>query len=192
MKFRESNMPTEELWDSFFDPKHVLDEMGFTKGIEHYIDICCGYGTFLIPASTLISGNAVGIDIDIDYLEICKKNIATHSLKNAHLICGDMRSSKTIEEVQSIVPKAKYVSLFNILHCENPIELLKTAEKLVAEDGKIGVIHWIYADTPRGPALNIRPKSEDIIKWATEVGLSLKKQVELPPYHFGLIFEKQI
>ena len=33
---------------------------------------------------------------------------------------------------------------------------------------------------------------EDIIKWASKVGLTLKKQVELPPYHFGLIFQKQM
>jgi hypothetical protein len=56
--------------------------------------------------------------------------------------------------------------------------------------GKIGVIYWIHEETPRGPSLEIRPKPEMIIEWAEKVGFTLKKQVELLPYHLGVVFEK--
>jgi hypothetical protein len=46
-------------------------------------------------------------------------------------------------------------------------------------------------NTPRGPSMEIRPTPETIIGWATKTGLSLEKYVELPPYHFGLVFIKK-
>ena len=66
--------------------------------------------------------------------------------------------------------------------------MLGNVYDLLANDGKIGVIHWKYEETPRGPSMEIRPTPETIINWATKIGFTLVKQVELPPYHFGLIF----
>jgi len=39
--------------------------------------------------------------------------------------------------------------------------------------------------------MEIRPKPEIIIEWASKAGFVLKKQIELPPHHFGLVFIKQ-
>ncbi|MEA4826376.1 MAG: hypothetical protein VB130_07050, partial [Clostridium sp.] len=55
MKYRESGMPSEELWQSFFNPVDTLKQMGVEKNIRTLIDIGCGYGTFLIPAAKLVS-----------------------------------------------------------------------------------------------------------------------------------------
>lgn len=82
--------------------------------------------------------------------------------------------------------------MFNILHCEEPVELLRNTLGLLKTGGKIGVIHWINEDTPRGPSLEIRPKPETIIKWASDIELILKKQVELPPYHFDSYLKNKI
>lgn len=38
--------------------------------------------------------------------------------------------------------------------------------------------------------MDIRPTPQMIINWANETGFVLEKQVELPPYHFGLVFRK--
>ncbi len=59
-----------------------------------------------------------------------------------------------------------YVMLFNILHAEDPVSLLKEAHRILKRDAKVGVIHWIYSDsTPRGPSLDIRPKPHQCIQW---------------------------
>jgi len=39
--------------------------------------------------------------------------------------------------------------------------------------------------------MEIRPKPEMIIKWALKAGLALDKHVDLPPYHYGLVFIKK-
>jgi hypothetical protein len=61
---------------------------------------------------------------------------------------------------------------------------------MLEQQGKIGVIYWKYEDTPRGPSMEIRPKPEMIIEWAGKVGFTLEKQIEIQPYHYGLIFKK--
>gem|GEM_PF-6287053 len=81
--------------------------------------------------------------------------------------------------------------LFNILHGESPVELLRETARVVRPGGTLAVIHW-RADiaTPRGPTADIRPRAEQIVAWAKAVGgLCLTEgPFELPPYHYGLIF----
>lgn len=76
------------------------------------------------------------------------------------------------------------VLLFNILHCEQPVRLLRHA---AAAGPTVLVIHWRYGDTPRGPSLDIRPRPEQIVEWAAQAGLeSVGDPMDLPPWHYGL------
>lgn len=45
--------------------------------------------------------------------------------------------SPSLKEIEG---KVDYISLFNILHCEEPESLLKSAYNLLDKNGKIGVI----------------------------------------------------
>ena len=78
--------------------------------------------------------------------------------------------------------------LFNILHGEEPRVMLKKAVDAVHPGGHVLVMHWLYGDTPRGPDLRIRPRPEQIVQWAREVGgLAWEGDVvQLPPWHYGL------
>lgn len=189
MRYRESDLPNEEIWNNLLDPIFMLQALEVTKDIENYIDIGCGYGTFLIPAAKIIKGNTIGVDIEQSYLEVCQKNSEQHLLNNVYLIKGDISDLKVTQKINNIITGADYISLFNILHCEEPIQLIKKASELLKNGGKIGVIQWTQ-ETQRGPSLAIRPNQETVIRWAKEVGLKLRKEKELPPYHFGLLFEK--
>jgi hypothetical protein len=82
------------------------------------------------------------------------------------------------------------VLLFNILHCEQPVRLLQHAASALQPGGEVLVIHWRYGDTPRGPALQIRPQPEQIANWALETGrLRIKRgPIDLPPWHYGFRF----
>jgi SAM-dependent methyltransferase len=190
MKYRESGMPDEQLWNTFFNPEQILKQLGIDKKINTLIDIGCGYGTFLIPASRLIGGTAIGIDIEPQMIVSCKKKVHEQHLKNIVLLCGDISSSNVVKSLEQYEETIDYVTLFNILHCEQPLNLLRHVSRLLNHHGKVGVIHWKDEETPRGPSMDIRPTPEIISEWATKVGLSHKKYVELPPYHFGLIFTK--
>ncbi len=190
MKYRESGMPSEDLWNTFFTPTEVLKKLGIDNQIETLIDVGCGYGTFLIPATTLIRGKVVGIDIDKEMINICKDKINANNVSCVDLIHGDILTEDTMKLLRDYKDKIDYITLFNILHGEEPLTLLKTAYDALNDNGKIGVIHWKNEETPRGPSMEIRPKPEMIIDWAEKTGFVLENQVDLLPYHFGLVFIK--
>lgn len=193
MKYRESGMPLEDLWDTFYNPLELLKKMSVDKHIRTLIDIGCGYGTFLIPATTLISGKVVGIDIDEEMINICKKKVDDNRENlNVHLIHGDIFTENAEQLLSDYKDEIDYITLFNILHCEKPLTLLKKTYDVLNDNGKLGVIHWKNEETPRGPSMRIRPTPKMIINWAGEMGFELEKQVDLQPYHFGLVFKKII
>jgi predicted methyltransferase len=71
---------------------------------------------------------------------------------------------------------------------------MKEALRVLKPNGMLAVIHCNYdPTTPRGPALEIRPRPEQCIAWGVEAGFSFsaKNRYNLPPYHYGLLFKKQ-
>lgn len=190
MKYRESGMPPEDLWDTFFTPAEILEKLGVDEKINTLVDVGCGYGTFLIPAAELVGGKVIGIDIDDDMIKACKDKIQDYNVPSVELIYGDITTDETMNFLSDYIGKIDYISLFNILHCEEPLLLLKKGYEILNDKGKIGVIHWKSEETPRGPSIEIRPKPEMIIHWALQAGFTLEQQLELPPYHFGLVFKK--
>ncbi|OGH96387.1 MAG: methyltransferase type 12 [Candidatus Melainabacteria bacterium GWA2_34_9] len=190
MKYRESGMPQESLWSSFFDVSQTLEIMNISKDTRVLIDIGCGYGTFLLPIANYINGIAVGIDIDAEMIKSCKEKAISKNIKKIELIQGDITDKAVLNFLEKYRQKIDYISLFNILHCEEPVELLKTIYNILNTDGKIGIIHWKYEETPRGPSMEIRPQPEKIIEWAIKAGFVVTQQVELLPYHYGIVFTK--
>lgn len=145
--------------------------MGIDNKVGNLTDIGCGYGIFLVPISKLVSKNVIGIDIDDKMIKVCTDKIKENNIEDVELIHGDIGIDKTIKTLEEYKGEIDYVTLFNILHCENPTNLIKNVYDIISENGRIGVIHWKYEKTPRGPSMEIRPKPEVIINWATKIGL---------------------
>jgi ubiquinone/menaquinone biosynthesis C-methylase UbiE len=190
MKFRETVMPDEQTWNSFFDPLHILRQMEINK-VKTLMDIGCGYGTFLVPAAKLVESKVIGIDIEKAMIDVCKSKMQEREYQKIGLVHGDILTSETLQYLQQYKGQVDYITLFNILHCEQPLELLTLAYSILADNGKIGVIHWKYGNTPVGPSMEIRPTPALIYNWALEVGFASEKYVELPPYHYGMVFMKK-
>ncbi len=83
--------------------------------------------------------------------------------------------------------------LFNILHLEEPVALLREARRALRPGGRVAVIHWNYdASTPRGPSMDIRPRPEHMRRWLAEVGFQDIRfdSLECCPYHSGYVATK--
>jgi len=189
MKLRESGMPDEHAWEGFFDAEEVLMRLDFGSGIIDAVDYGCGYGTFSIPAAKRIRGLLHAFDIDPDMLDRCRKQARSEGLANLRIVERDLFHDGTGLPDRSI----DYVLLFNILHAEEPLCLLRECRRILRDGTRVGVLHWRSdIPTPRGPDLSIRPRPGQIRDWAREAGLTPGNTVKtIGAYHFGMILEKR-
>jgi len=190
MKYRDSGMPDETMWTTFFSPEEILRRMELSENIGSFLDIGCGYGTFLLPAAQMVQKMVIGMDIEQVMLQKCDEKSQEGGISNIELIHADLSSPEAAPILQRLAGTIDYVALFNILHCEEPVALLSRTAALLSPGGRIGAIHWQYRETPRGPSMDIRPKPGQIAAWGEEAGLTLIKEVDLPPHHYGLVFKK--
>jgi ubiquinone/menaquinone biosynthesis C-methylase UbiE len=188
MKVRDSGMPSEDLWATFFDVEIILERMQVNNTVNNLMEVGCGYGTFTIDASKKITGQLFAFDIEQQMIDYTKNKIDQEGLTNIEFFNHDI-----IESGSGIKSGwVDYVMLFNILHHEKPLELLSVAHRVLNVNGKVGIIHWrTDIETPRGPDISIRPRPEQCVEWAKQAGFSIYKLPEiLEPYHYGLIIEK--
>lgn len=187
MKIRESGMPKEEEWTQFFDPSQALILLGINHGVINVADFGCGYGTFTIPAASIISGKIYAFDIEPEMIKTVKQKANALKLYNVEAILRDFISKGSGLKEESF----DYVFLFNILHGDKPQQLLRESYRILKLGGNVGIIHWNYdASTPRGPPMDIRPKPEQSRSWAESVGFIFEQKFDLKPYHYGLVLRK--
>lgn len=172
MQIRDSGMPDEGYWETLFDVPLTLSRFNIRQYRE-VAELGCGYGTFSIPVAKVISGKLYTFDIDPSMLARTRERGA-----GLPIVCEqrDVMESGFGIQVDAVL-------LFNILHCDGPTTLLRHAAEAA---GEILVTHWRYGNTPRGPSLNIRPRPEQIVEWAAELGLQACEEIDLPPWHYGL------
>lgn len=189
MKTRESGMPEERLWRSFFDPEVLLATLGLNSSVRDVADFGCGYGTFSLPAARIISGTLYGFDIDAQMIAACEGRAVSENTANVCFQIRDFVLNGTGLDDESV----DYVMLFNILHAEDPGALLREAWRILNNSGLVAVIHWNYDPaTPRGPSMDIRPQPVACQKWVERAGFVVEGGIiELPPYHYGLLGRKK-
>ncbi len=188
-KIRESGMPSEQVWCSFFDIEEVLNRMLINSQVVDAADFACGYGTFTIPAAERMQGAMHAIDIDPEMIRIVTEKLQKLKLTNVRTIIRDLLKDGSGLDDDSV----DYVMLFNILHLEDPLILLREAFRVLRQGGQVGVIHWLRdPNTPRGPPLEMRPTVEQCINWCLQAGFAVGSDtsVDLKPYHFGLMMRK--
>jgi SAM-dependent methyltransferase len=191
MKVRDSGMPDEERWDSFFGPNKVLSLFGLGKETRDVVEFGCGYGTFTLAAAQLISGTVHALDIEPEMIRSVEEKCHREGVVNVRPELRDFVENGTglSDAVVDVV------LLFNILHHDQPIQLLTEALRILKPGGECAVIHWNYdLSTPRGPNMEIRPCPEQCIAWGIEAGFTFYPQdrFDLKPYHYGLLFRKEM
>jgi SAM-dependent methyltransferase len=182
-------MPEEAYWEKLFDVPLILDRLGVDARLKNVVELGCGYGTFTIPVARRISGTLTTFDIDEAMIERTRQRAAQAGVENIRCALGDVFADGF--GVQSASQDAGL--LFNILHGEEPVRLLTEAARVVRPGGTVLVIHWRYdPGTPRGPAMDIRPRPEQIVKWGSDARrLETDGSIlDLPPWHYGVRFRR--
>lgn len=178
-------MPEPDVWESFFDPENILTRLGLLKDQQDIVEFGCGYGTFTLPAARRAAGTVFALDIDPALMAVAQRRAVDAGLNNIRFLCRDFVADGTGLPDASV----DYALLFNILHCDEPVRLLREVLRNLRTHGSLGIIHWVHdRTTPRGPPLAIRPTPEQCRRWAERAGFeSVSDVIDLPPYHFGLV-----
>lgn len=173
-----------------FDPGKIFTELEIDNNIKNAVEFGSGYGTFTLPAAAKVKGNIYALEIEAEMINMLRVRIEQNGINNIKILKRDFMTEGTGLKNNSI----DYAMVFNILHTEESVKLLSKAYRILKPGGKIGVIHWIYSSTtPRGPAMEIRPKPEQCVNWLEEAKFEIVKEViELPPYHYGILGRKKI
>lgn len=188
MKGRESGMPEEAYWATFFDPEAVLDRLLVLEAAPgHIVEFGCGFGTFTLPAARRTAGIVTALDIEPEMVEAVRQKAEAGACDNIRVARRDFVADGSGLDSGS----QAHAMIFNLLHLENPVVLLREAHRVLGAGGSLSVIHW-RSDiaTPRGPSLAIRPTPEQCRDWMAAAGFHAIQAVNLEiccPYHFGLL-----
>ncbi len=188
MKIRDSGMPEESMWSDFFDVPFILGQMEVKSDLHIVADLGCGFGTFSIPAAKIVGGEVLAFDIDEEMIRQMQAKIDQQEIQNIKLYLGDFIDEGTGLSANSV----DYVMIFNILHHNNPMQILNEVYRILKKKAMAGIIHWRSdVDTPRGPSLEIRPRPEECANLAEEAGFQLfKRPFIIEPYHYGFVIQK--
>jgi len=185
MKLRESGMPEEAFWETLFDVPLILDRLEIGAQLRDVVELGCGFGTFTVPVARRISGVINALDIEPNMVARTRERADAAGLMNVRCQLRDvMRDGFGCDAASQ-----NAALLFNILHCEEPLRVLSLAADAVRSGGWVLAIHWRFDPvTPRDPALDIRPRPEQITSWVKQ-GRRLElvgEVLDLPPWHYGL------
>ena len=181
-------MPEEAYWASFFDAEAVIDRLFGSEGLTgDVVEFGCGYGTFTLPAAQRTKGLVTALDIEPQMVACLQQKAADQAVFN---IRGEVRDF--VAQGTGLADGTQaHAMIFNLLHLEQPVALLREAYRILKPGGMLSIIHWRSdIPTPRGPSLAIRPRLEQCAAWMEEAGFLDVEPVDLQPYcpyHFGLI-----
>lgn len=186
-------MPDEAYWASFFHPEGVLDRLLDAGDSDcNVVEFGCGYGTFTLPAARRTRGQVTALDIETAMVQLVAQRAKAEDLSNVHAEVRDF-----VERGTGLADRSQgHAMVFNLLHIEAPVALLKEAFRALHPGGVLSVIHWRSdIETPRGPPMAIRPLPEQCAAWLGEAGFDAVYPVDLngyAPYHFGLMAQRPV
>jgi protein-L-isoaspartate O-methyltransferase len=190
--FEGTEMPTAGWWEALWpDPAGVLDKLGLKAGMAA-VDLCCGDGWFTLHVAK-VARRVIAIDVDRKFLDIACAYLGKNGVTNCSFVYGDAY------DIASLAPPADFVFLANVFHgVPDKPRLAGAIRQALRPGGRLAIVNWHQRpreDTKimgeaRGPKIELRMSPDQTIQ-AVEAGeLTFTRLVELPPYHYGVVFER--
>jgi SAM-dependent methyltransferase len=191
--FEGTEMPTAGWWEALWpDPVSVLVKVGIKSDMD-VIDLCSGDGWFTLQIAKL-ARHVVAIDIEPALLEIARHRVAEGGAGNCNFVAGDAY------DIAQLWPRpVDFVFLANAFHgVPDRPRLARSVRNALKPSGRFAIINWhpwprektIVLGEPRGPRTELRMSSDQTIKDVELGDLKFSQLVEVPPYHYGVVFER--
>jgi SAM-dependent methyltransferase len=188
--FQGTEMPTAGWWEALWpDPSGVLAAVDLRSGMD-VIDLCSGDGWFTLQIAK-VARRVTAIDIDPGLLEVAKHRLVESGVNNCEFIAGDAY------DIAKLTGPADFVFMANAFHgVPDRARLAKAVGGALKADGLFAIVNWHkrpreetpILGEPRGPKTELRMSPEETIASVGTGGLKLRKTVEIPPYHYGVVF----
>jgi SAM-dependent methyltransferase len=191
--FEGTEMPTAGWWEALWpDPAGVLAAVGIARGMD-VVDLCAGDGWFTLQIAK-IAAHVTAIDIDGRLLGVARVRLTEGGLRNCDLVEGDAFDIARLAQ-----RPADFVFMANAFHgvSDRP-RLARAVHAALRPGGRFAIVNWHQRSReetkvlgePRGPRTELRLSPEQTIAVAEAGGLALTRQIEVPPYHYGVVFER--
>lgn len=195
-RFQNTGQPDWDWWGKLWPtPGETLRQLGLSPG-NNLVEIGSGNGYFALPAARIVAPAPVyAIDLDPEVLGELERLADQHDVENIVPVQGDARS------LTDHLPDPVDVALIaNTFHgVQSPTAFVDDVASVLAEGGRFIVINWwdlprettTVAGEPRGPPTNLRlsaDETREIVEDAAD--LTLTREIEIPPYHYALVFER--
>lgn len=191
--FPATAMPDPDWWEALWpNPDRVFAMLGIEPDMEA-VDLCCGDGLFTAPLARM-SRHVIAIDLDPEMLDRARARLAAAGLTNCDFVAGD--AYRVAEIVHDPID---FVLMANTFHgVPDQGKLSRAVVAILKPGGRFAVINWHrrpreqtkVIGQPRGPNTEMRMEPAEVAAAVEPAGLKLVATVELPPYHYGAIFQK--
>ena len=175
-------------------PRGVVAAVGVRPGME-VVDLCSGDGWFTLHIAK-IARHVVAIDIDPNLLEVSRHRLSESGVTNCDYVAGDAY------DLGKLLPgQADVIFMANAFHGVPDRQRLALAVlATLGPGGLFAIINWhrrpreetLVLGEPRGPKTELRLSPEQTAEAVEPSGLNLAHLVELPPYHYGAVFERRL
>jgi protein-L-isoaspartate O-methyltransferase len=190
--FQGTEMPDSGWWEALWpDPARVLAAVTMGPGMA-VIDLCCGDGWFTLSIAK-VARRVIAIDIDPGLLEVARHRLTERGVTNC-----DFRSGDAYELGNLVQRPVDFVFMANAFHgVPDRPRLARSVRAFLKPSGRFAVINWhrrprnetTILGEPRGPKTELRLSPEQTIEAVETSGLKLIQVVDVPPYHYGAVFE---
>ena len=186
-------MPTAGWWEALWpNPAGVLAAVGMKPGMD-VIDLCSGDGWFTLQIAK-IAKRVIAIDIDANLLDVARHRLTESGATNCEFIAGDAY------DLAKLVPaQVDFVFMANAFHgVPDRPRLARSIRQVLKPKGQLAIINWhqrpreetTILSEPRGPTTELRLSPKQTIDEFSESGLKFVRLIEVPPYHYGAVFEQ--
>jgi len=187
-------MPDKAWWAALWpDPARVIRALGVTPNMT-VVDLCCGDGYFTAPLASCVGGKVYALDLSAELIGEAEAYVTAQGATVSEWICGDAR------DLAKLVPHdMDFVLIANTFHgVPDQTALARAVGQVLKTGGHFVIVNWHprpREDTqvlgePRGPQTEMRMAPEAVQAVVESAGFKLANLIDLPPYHYGAVFQK--